>query len=473
MSSTLTTPPPPTQLKAESLSFFESIIMGVAGSAPGFSIAVAIAGLLASAGAVSPNALLIFAVPMLGISVAYKGLNKKSPDAGAAYEWTKQGFGKFFGYFSGWALLVAALVFMVTGSVPLGSATINLAAAFHLCDPALVNNVILTTGIGAVWFIVIAAVLITGIELTSKIQVVMSSIELIILFGISIAAFVHTGKGGGVNAFSWSWFGFNYPPGTFAASSLIVVFLYWGWDVTCNLSEETKGLPPNAAGNGGFLSIFVTIASFIAFTVAALMLFTLKDASGFSDNLIVHVATAAGLGTTGAVAASFALILSSIATLETTMLQFSRTLFAMGRDRALPATFGAVQERTQTPVRTMYLLLVVGLVLIFASSLLPTIATILGDSVSAIAVQVCYYYGLAGLVCVWAYRDSYKTSAGTFLGYAVFPFLSAVALFALGIYALTTYNNTIRIVGIGGLLVGIVFYRPNGYGKRLPAVAAE
>jgi amino acid transporter len=453
------------ELKANSLSFFESIIMGVAGSAPGFSIAVAIAGLLAAAGSVSPNALLIFAVPMLGISVAYKGLNKKMPSAGAAYEWTKQGFGKFFGYFSGWALLIAALVFMVTGSVPLGTATID------LFDPALASNVILTTVIGATWFIAIGVVLITGIELTSKIQVVMSSIELLILFGISIAAFFHTGAAGAVTPFSWSWFGFNYPAGTFASSSLIVVFLYWGWDVTCNLSEETKGHPPNAAGNGGFLSIFITIASFVAFTVAALMMFTLKDASGFSDNLIYHVALQAGLGTVGGYAASLALILSSIATLETTMLQFSRTLFAMGRDRALPTTFGVVQEKTLTPVRTMYLLLGLGLVMIFLSSFMPTIATILGDSVSAIAVQVCYYYGLAGLVCTWAYRDTYKTSMATFLGYAVFPGLSAIALFVLGIYAITTFNLTTQIVGIGGLLIGIVFYRPGGYGKAIIAPA--
>jgi amino acid transporter len=453
------------ELKANSLSFFESIIMGVAGSAPGFSIAVAIAGLLAAAGAVSPNALLIFAVPMLGISVAYKGLNKKMPSAGAAYEWTKQGFGKFFGYFSGWALLIAALVFMVTGSVPLGTATID------LFDPSLASDVLLTTVIGAAWFIAIGVVLITGIELTSKIQVVMSSIELIILFGISIAAFVHTGASGAVTHFSWSWFGFNYPAGTFAKSSLIVVFLYWGWDVTCNLSEETRGHPPNAAGNGGFLSIFITIVSFVAFTVAALMMFTLSDASGFSDNLIYHVALQAGLGTAGGYAASIALILSSIATLETTMLQFSRTLFAMGRDGALPNVFGVVQEKTKTPVRTMYLLLGLGLVMIFVSSFMPSIATILGDSVSAIAVQVCYYYGLAGLVCAFAYRDSYKSSLATFIGYAVFPALSAIALFVLGIYAITTFNLTTQIVGIGGLAIGIVFFRPGGYGKS-PIIAA-
>jgi amino acid transporter len=454
------------QLKANSLSFFESIIMGVAGSAPGFSIAVAIAGLLSTAGMVAPNALLIFAVPMLGIAVAYKGLSAKMANAGAAYEWTKSVFGGFLGYFSGWALLIAAMVFMVTGSVPLGTATID------LFDPSLASNVWLTTSIGAVWFVVIALVLIAGIELTSRIQVVMSTIELGILFIIAIAAFVHSIHHA-ANPFSWSWFGFNYPPGSFAPAALATVFLYWGWDVTANLAEETKGQEYNAAGHGGFLSIFATISSFVAFTVAALLIFSLKDAAGFSDNLIYHVAVESGLGKTGGYAASLALILSSVATLETTMLQFSRTLFAMGRDHALPPFFGQVHERTVTPVRTMYLLLAVGLVVIFISSFMPSISTILSDSVSAIAVQVCYYYGLAGLVCAWVYRDSIKTSFWTFLHYVVFPAASALALFGLGLYALTTFNLTVKIVGIGGLVIGILFYRPSGYGRRVADIVAE
>ncbi|MBB5373911.1 amino acid transporter [Acidocella aromatica] len=440
--------------------------MGVAGSAPGFSIAVAIAGLLSTAGMVAPNALLIFAVPMLGVAVAYKGLSAKMANAGAAYEWTKSVFGGFLGYFSGWALLVAAMVFMVTGSVPLGTATID------LFDPNLASNVWLTTGIGAVWFIAIGVVLITGIELTSKIQVVMSTIELGILFIISIAAFVHA-SGHVVNPFSWSWFGFNYPAGSFAPAALATVFLYWGWDVTANLAEETKGQHYNAAGQGGFLSIFATIASFIAFTVAALLIFSLKDSTGFSDNLIYHVAVESGLGKTGGYAASLVLILSSVATLETTMLQFSRTLFAMGRDHALPPYFGQVHEKTITPVRTMYLLLAVGLVVILISSFQPSVSTILADSVSAIAVQVCYYYGLAGLVCAWVYKDSIKTSLWDFVHYVLFPAASAFALFGLGLYALTTFNLTVKIVGIGGLVIGILFYRPSGYGKRVSDILAE
>ena len=453
------------QLKANSLSFFESIIMGVAGSAPGFSIAVAISSLLVTAGMFSPNAVLIFALPMLGIATAYKGLNHRIANAGAAYEWTKIGFGKLFGYFSGWALLIASMVFMVTGSVPLGTATLD------LIDPSLASHVLLTTGIGAVWFVGIGLVLIAGIEVTSRVQVVMSSIELLILFAISLGAFVHAASGQVIHPFSWSWFGFHYSRAGFASSALIVVFLYWGWDVTANLSEETRNERPNAAGTGGFLSVFVTIASFAAFSAATLMLFSLRDAVGFSDNLIYRVAIASGLGRVGGYAAALALILSSIATLETTMLQFSRTLFAMGRDRALPGCFGEVHERTVTPVRAMYLLLALGLAVIFASSFMPSIAAILADSVNAIAVQVSYYYGLAGLVCTWLYRDSFRHSPATFLQYAIVPALSGIALITLGIYAISTFNTTTRVVGIGGLIAGLLFFRPGGY-RRVAAVVS-
>jgi hypothetical protein len=57
-------------LRTGALSFFESLIMGLAGSAPGFSVATTAAVLLATAGTVSVNALIIFAVPMLGIAIA-------------------------------------------------------------------------------------------------------------------------------------------------------------------------------------------------------------------------------------------------------------------------------------------------------------------------------------------------------------------------------------------------------------------
>lgn len=250
-----------------------------------------------------------------------------------------------------------------------------------------------------------------------------------------------------------------------------MIFFYWGWDVTANLAEETADAETNA-GNGGFGSVFVTIAYYVAFTLAALMLFSLKDAEGFSDNIIYHIAVASGLGRTGGLFASVAVILSSIATLETTMLQFSRTLFAMGRDGGLSRRFGVVDERTETPVRAMYVLILVGLVVLWVSSLMPSINAIITDSVNAIAIQVAYYYGLAGLVAAWVMRDAYRVSVLRWVGLCLFPGASALFLFAMAIYAMTTYNMVTNIVGIGGLIAGIVFFRPTRAGlPRAPGPA--
>jgi len=454
-------------LKPGAISLFESVIMGLAGSAPGFSIATTAAVLLSTAGVVSVNALLIFAVPMIGIAVAYKGLNAKIPRAGAAYDWTTEFFGKFLGFFSGWALLIATLVFIVSGSLTVGGNLMN------ILDPGLSSNLIATTGLGALMYLLIGLVLIAGISLTSKVQVVMTSIELLILAVVAIAAFVHAATHGAVQVPSLSWLGVGYAPGTFAATALVVVFFYWGWDVTSNLGEETSEQPPNSAGNGGFYSVFVTIGIFVSFLVAAMVLFSMKDAEGFNVNIVYNIAQQAGLGNTGAKIASFAVVLSGIATLETSMLQFSRTLFSMGRDRAMPTSMGHVDARTRTPVRTMIVLIVLGLGMIFASSFFPSVSNIISTSVAAVAIQVCYYYGLAGLVCAWSYKDAYKENIGTFILYAVYPFLSAASLIILGLYAITTYNLLTQCIGIGGLVIGIVFFRPKGWGVPLMAAPAE
>lgn len=444
-----------TELRAGALSLFESVVMGIAGSAPGYTIAVTTAVLLGVAGTLSPGALLIFAVPMLGIAVAYKALNRRHVHAGAAYQWTSIYFGPFWGFFSGWALLVASMVFMVTGSLPLATATLD------FIDPALANNVVLSAGVASLWFLAVATVLIVGITVTSWVQVVMTSIELTILTVVLFAAFVHAARAGAVNPFSWSWFAFGYTPASFAASALVVVFFYWGWDVTANLGEETADAHENA-GNGGFVSVFITIAYYLAFTMAALLLFSVNNAEGFNANIIYNIALASGLGRTGALFASIAVILSSVATLETTMLQFSRTLFAMGRNGAMPPLFGFVDARTQTPVRAMLVLIGLGLLLVWGSSLMPTVHVIITDSVNAVGVLVAYYYGLAGLAAAWAFRDVWRESLLRWIGVVLFPALSGILLIVLGIYAVTTFDLVTKIVGIGGLLIGIVFFRPHG-----------
>jgi amino acid transporter len=353
-------------------------------------------------------------------------------------------------------------VFMVTGSIPAATASLN------FVDPALGGDVVLTALVASFWFLAVALVLIMGIKITSRLQIVMTGIELAILTFLLAAAFVAAAKGHAMNHFSWSWFGLGYSRESFAASALVAVFFYWGWDVTANLSEETVN-PARNAGNGGFASVIVTILYYLGFTIAALFLFSLKDAAHLTDNIVYNIAVASGLGRQGGLAASLAVILSSIATLETTMLQFSRTLFAMARDGAMPHGFAHVSEKTQSPVAAMYLLIGIGLVLLWGASLMPSVGAIITASVNAVAIQVAYYYGLAGLVAAWHFRHRKGLKRILF---SFFPGVSGLMLIGLGIYAITTFDLVTRIVGVGGFLLGILFFRPGRY-RVSEAVAVE
>src|SRR4029450_13521570 len=71
-----------------------------------------------------------------------------------------------------------------------------------------------------------------------------------------------------------------------------------------------------------------------------------------------------------------AVMLSTIATLETTLIQVSRSLFAMGRDNTGPGAFGRVPPVRQTPVFATGVVAVVSLVLFVVSNYLGTVADV-------------------------------------------------------------------------------------------------
>jgi amino acid transporter len=92
--------------------------------------------------------------------------------------------------------------------------------------------------------------------------------------------------------------------------------------------------------------------------------------------------------------AVLAVMLSSIGTLETSILQFTRTLFSLGRGGALHPRFSKLHPRWRTPWIATLTITILGLVLLLLASTLPDVNTILKDSVHAIGFQVAFYYSL-------------------------------------------------------------------------------
>jgi len=155
--------------------------------------------------------------------------------------------------------------------------------------------------------------------------------------------------------------------------------------------------------------------------------------------------------------ASAVVILSSIAALEATMIMFSRTLFAMARDGSMPSTFGQVDNRTQSPSRAIYAIIVLGLALIWGSALMPSVELILSSSVRAVGFQVNYYFGLAGLGAAWVFRESYKESVRKWMALCLLPAVSSIALIGLGLYAVTTFDLWTNLMGLGSFALGLCF----------------
>ncbi|WP_223692891.1 amino acid permease [Leifsonia poae] len=193
------------KLQADGVSAAGSIVMAVAGSAPAYSIAATTATLVAAAGLASPAALLWCGLPMLGIAWAFMYLGRADVNAGAAYSWVGRALHPILGFFSGWALVVSATIFMVAGALPAGAMTVA------LFSPENSGNVGLVTAIGAVWFLVMAACVLFGVRITARAQWIMSLVEVAILFVFAIVAIIRASTSAHAGpSFSWDWLSFAH-----------------------------------------------------------------------------------------------------------------------------------------------------------------------------------------------------------------------------------------------------------------------
>ncbi|MFD0143529.1 MULTISPECIES: APC family permease [unclassified Streptomyces] len=462
-------------LQPNVLGTFDTIVMAVAGSAPAYSLAATTAVLFGAVGLAGPAALLYCAIPMLGIVLAYARLGRIDVNAGAGYSWVGRTLHPFLGFLSGWALVVSATVFMVAGSLPAGALTLS------LVDPDLADNTPLAAAVGAGWFLVMLLVVLGGARLTVRAQLIMSGVEMLILLAFVLAALLHRGH---ATAFDWSWFGFGHfdGPAGFASGALIAAFYYWGWDVTSNLSEETRD-SRRTAGLAALVGVGVVFLVFEAFTVAVNVLLTSGQIESAGANVLAVLGQEIWPGVGGKLLV-VAVLLSTVATLETTLIQVTRSLFAMGRDRTMPAALGSVHRRWNTPWVAIAAVGGAALLMFGAAAAAGSMGRILSDAVSAIGLLIAFYYGLAGIAAVVAYRGMLLNSVRNFLVGGVWPLLGSAFMLWAFVESLGELSTTSRVIGLGGLLVGVVpmlvywragsaYYRPARLDAARALAAAE
>src|SRR5277367_3689188 len=101
-------------LKKGALGLVSSTVVGVASTAPAYSLAATLGFVVVLIGVRSPIVTILAFVPMLLISFGYKELNNADPDCGTTFTWATRAFGPRSGWFGGRGIVAADIPVMAS-----------------------------------------------------------------------------------------------------------------------------------------------------------------------------------------------------------------------------------------------------------------------------------------------------------------------------------------------------------------------
>jgi amino acid transporter len=453
-------------LKKGAIGYVSNIVIGVASTAPAYSMAATLGFIAAvkGVGVHAPAVLLVAFVPMLLVASAYKYFNRADPDAGTTFAWTTRAVGPSVGWMNGWAIFLADLIVMAS------LADIAAIYTFKLFGFSELGNSKAAIIIAAiVWIALMTWICYRGIELSARIQQALLGIEVLILGIFAVVAFVkvygsHPPSGATKPSLSW------FDPTALKFSDLVVamllaVFIYWGWDSGVAVNEESED-PAEGPGKAAVISTVLLVLIYVVVSAAAQSFHGvgfLTNEENSSD-----VLNALGKGVLGGTLNKLLIITvltSASASTQTTILPTARTTLSMAHWKAVTSLLSRVHKRYLTPtVSTLgfgLLSIIVTVVLLELSS------SVLADSLTSIGFPIVFYYGWTGIACAVYYRRELTKSARNFLLLGVGPLLGGAILWGVGWKALFYYGHKANVeskpilgitlplwLGIGGMILG-------------------
>jgi len=455
-------------LATGTLGLVGSTVIGLASTAPVYSLAATLGFVVLAVGAQAPIAFIIAFIPMFFIAFAYRELNRAVPDCGTTFTWATKAFGPVVGWMGGWGVAVAGIVVLAN------LAQIGGKYLWLLINPELAANTTVVTITGVVFIIVMTAISVRGTEIGEKLQNVLLGIQYLALTIFVVAAIVAVSTGTapeGATLPQLEWFNpfaFSSTSG-FVEAILLALFIYWGWDTCLALNEETKD-PQRTPGRAAILSTVILLITYVGVTVAAMSYAGLGESGlglGNEKNAEdVFFALKDVLFGPFAWLLVVAVMVSAVSSTQTTILPTARGTLAMAAYKALPARFGAVHPRWKTPA---FSTIVMGIVSVLFYVVLTIISEdFLSDSILSLGLAIAFYYAITGYACIWYFRKELFTSAYNFVFKFLFPLLGAAMLTAAFVFSVIDmidpdYGYTVLfgvggvfVVGVGSLAFGVV-----------------
>jgi amino acid transporter len=413
-------------LKKNAIGFVSSVVIGVASTAPGYSLAATLGFVAAAVALQSPAILLISFVPMFLVAGGYYYMNKADPDCGTSFSWVTKAMGPQLGWISGWAIVVADIIVMANLAQIAGLYSFEL-VSWH----AAAESTVAVTAVGVIWIVIMTAIVVIGIELSARTQVGLLTAEIFTLALFSIVALVKVYSGSAPSASvhpSLSWINpFSLSPSQISAGMLLAVFIYWGWDTTATVNEETED-PGEAPGRATVISTVILLGIYIVVAVAAQAYAGVHNLVANQEDVLSSLGTEV-FGSPLDKLLIIAVLTSAAASTQTTILPTARTTLSMARAQAMPESLGRVHPRFLTP--HISTILMGGLSIAWYVGLTIFSEDILFDSLAALGLMIAFYIGITGFACTIYYRRELMRSVKNFFFIGVGPTVGGLILFYL------------------------------------------
>jgi amino acid transporter len=433
-------------LKTGALGLVSSVVIGVASTAPAYSLAATLFAIVAAVGLKSPLIAVLAFVPMLLCSIGFSELNKADPDCGTTFIWSTRAFGPTLGWAGGWATVAADI--LVMGSL----AQVAAQYGFFLFQgpgstigaDAASWQVLL---VGVLWIVAMTYICYRGIELSARFQRVLLSIEVVMLMVMSVTALVRvfvSSPPGSLHP-SLSWLSPSHLPlSAFVSGIILMLFIYWGWDTALSVNEETAD-KSRTPGRAGIISTVLLLVTY-AIVIIAVQSFAGVGAKGVGltnsahqfDVLSVTGSAIFGTSRFGTVLSRLLILMvlsSAAASTQTTILPAARTTLSMAAYRALPQQFAKISPRFMTPTVSTIVVGVISVALYIPLNYISQGSPI-ADAVAAIGLYIAFYYGLTAFACAWYYRSDLARSARTLWMRGIAPVVGGLIMFGAGLYSL-------------------------------------
>jgi amino acid transporter len=433
-------------LKAGALGLISSVVIGVASTAPAYSLAATLAFVVALVGFHAPAVAVLAFVPMLFCSIGYSEMNKADPDCGTTFTWAARAFGPKTGWAGGWGIVAADLLVMGSLAQVAGQYVFLLVGAKGIGSNPASGWVLL---VGILWIIAMTYICYRGIEVSANFQKALLSVEVVMLLVLSVTALVRVGTGHhpaeSVHP-SLSWLSPFHLGGlqAFVGGLILMLFIYWGWDTAVSVNEETKdkNKTPGRAAIISTVLLLITYAivifSVLSFAGIGSKGIGLGNSANSSDVLSVLGGAIFGGGALGTFLSRLLILMvlsSAAASTQTTILPTARTTLSMAAYKALPDSFARIHPRYLTPTVSTIVMGAVSIAIYIPMNYISG-GAVIADAVTALGLYIAFYYGLTGFSCIWYYRRTLTKNARDLWMRGIIPLLGGLIMYAAGGYAL-------------------------------------